>query len=153
MQRVERSLLLGFTPLQLLALVQDVACYPEFVPGCVSASVEPLGDAEVRASLQFRFAGITERFTTHNKTMQTAYDEYSLQMHLLRGPFKSLMGEWRLQPLGNAACKATLRVDLDWGGFALGRLLMPQLDRAVGNVMQAFKLRAQSLYGDHVQNH
>ncbi len=147
MVRVERSALMRFAPSQLLALVQDVARYPQYMPGCVGASVSASQGARTEAGLQFRFAGITESFLTENTLVQGADDLQSLQVRLLRGPFKSLSGEWRFQPLGPEACKVSLSVQLDWGTWSLGRLLSPQLEQAVNKVMQAFKSRADHLYG------
>jgi len=145
MTRVERSALLAFTPAQLFALVQDVTRYPEFLPGCVAAQVEQVDGPRTLASLRFRFAGMSESFATENLAVQTSDGLHLLQMRLLKGPFKSLLGEWRFQPLGDTACKVSLTVDLEWGALSLGRLLAPQLERAIGNVMQAFKQRAESL--------
>ncbi|MES2681942.1 MAG: type II toxin-antitoxin system RatA family toxin [Pseudomonadota bacterium] len=147
MVKVERSALMAFTPEQLLALVQDVARYPEYMPGCVGASVQAMEDSRVQAGLQFKFAGLTESFLTENTVMPLAEGHLSLQMRLLRGPFKSLVGQWQFQPLGQGACKVSLSVQLDWGTLSLGRLLAPQLDRAVGHVMQAFKQQAGAVYG------
>lgn len=147
MTRVERTALMPFAPQQLLALVQEVARYPEFMPGCVAATVEATDGDVVRAGLSFRFAGLTESFLTENRALTDADGTQILQMRLLRGPFKSLNGEWRFQPLGDEACKVSLTVDLDWGALSLGRLLSPQLDRAVGNIMQAFKTRAEHCHG------
>jgi len=147
MLKVERSALMGFAPALLLALVEDVAQYPVFMPGCIGATVESTEAGRTRAGLRFKFAGLTESFLTENMVITTAEGPLVLQMRLLRGPFKSLSGEWRFQPLGDAACKVSLSIEVDWGA-SLGRLLSPQLDRAVGNVMQAFRQRAQALYGD-----
>ena len=153
MMRVERSALLSFTPAHLFALVQDVARYPEFLPGCVAAHVEEVDGPRVLANLRFKFAGMSESFATENLAVKTADEQLVLQMRLLKGPFKSLLGEWRLQPLGESACKVSLAIDLEWGALSLGRLLGPQLERAINNVMQAFKQRAESLQGVQVENH
>lgn len=152
MVKVERSALMAFAPQQLLALVEDVARYPEFMPGCVGASVENADGGCVQAGLRFKFAGITESFLTENVMGQSSNGDATLQMRLLRGPFKSLTGEWRFRALGESslapqACKVSLVITLDWGAWSPGRLLSPQLDRAVGNVMQAFTLRAAQIYG------
>lgn len=146
MVKVERSALMSFTPEQLLALVQDVARYPEFMPGCIEATVTPIDGARVQAGLRFRFAGLSESFLTENVTTPMNDGSTGLKMQLLRGPFKSLVGEWRFQSLGPGACKVSLTVELNWGVLSLGRLLAPQLDRAIGTVMQAFKQRACQLY-------
>lgn len=148
MVRLERSALMGFASAELLTLVQDIARYPEFMPGCVGATVGPVNDGSVEAGLRFRFAGLTESFHTENRVSSNE-THTTLQMKLLRGPFKHLVGEWRFQPLGEAACKVSLAIELDWGALSLGRLLSPQIDHAVGSVMQAFKTRAEQLYGKH----
>ncbi len=147
MVRVERSALMAFAPIQLLSLVQDVVRYPEFMPGCIDATVEQVDGARMQAGLRFKFAGFTESFLTENLVLPTIENDLILQMRLLRGPFKSLAGEWRFQKLAEQACKVSLTVDLDWGVLTLGRLLTPQLDRAVDNVMQAFRQRAARIYG------
>lgn len=146
MIHLERSALLPHSPEQLLALVQDVARYPEFVPGCVGAVVEGVSESGTRASLQFKIAGITESFLTENSLQSGAGNSHSLRMKLVRGPFKSLCGQWSIEALGTAGSKVSLSVSLDWGGWSLGRLLIPQLERTVGAVMQAFKQRAAFLY-------
>jgi ribosome-associated toxin RatA of RatAB toxin-antitoxin module len=148
MVRVERSALMPYTPAQLLALVQDVSRYPDYLPGCVGASVQSHDGNCMRAELRFRFAGLTESFLTENTLLpaETAAPQ-CLQMRLLRGPFKSLSGEWRFQPLGDTACKVSLMVALDWGAFSPGRLLTPHMARAVDDIMRAFKDRAATLHG------
>lgn len=153
MVRLERSALMPFTPAQLLALVQDVPSYPHYMPGCVAALVESDDGARTQAGLRFKFAGITESFTTENTVLTHPQGACSLEMRLRRGPFKSLVGQWRFQPLGDEGCKVSLSVQLEWGTWSLGRLLAPQLDRAVGNVMQAFKQRADQLYGAATATH
>ncbi len=147
MARVERSALLSFTPTQLFALVRDVARYPEFLPNCSAASIEADTPERLLASLSFKVIGITESFATENKSACLDDGSLRLDMRLLRGPFKSLTGSWLFQPLGEAACKVSLRVDLEWGSLSLGRVLSPQLERAIAAVMQAFKLRAEAIYG------
>ena len=137
---------MAFEPLQLLALVQDVARYPEFMPGCIAATVTPIDGERVQAGLCFKFAGLTESFLTENMVTPMPQGSISLNMKLLRGPFKSLVGVWHFQPLGQGACKVSLIVELDWGLLSFGRLLGPQLDRAIGTVMQAFTQRAGQIY-------
>lgn len=146
MIHLERSALLPHSPEQLLALVQDVARYPEFVPGCIGAVVEKAGLESSRASLQFKLAGLTESFLTENTLRNEADAGQVLEMRLLCGPFKSLAGQWSIQPLGTAGSKVTLSVSLDLGAWSLGRLLVPQMERTVVAVMQAFKQRAAVLY-------
>ncbi|MDP3858953.1 MAG: SRPBCC family protein [Stagnimonas sp.] len=147
MARVERSALLAFQPAQLLALVQDVARYPEFLPGCISASIEP-GEGElVRARLGFRIKGLSDSFATENQALIGEDGVHGLRMRLVQGPFRRLSGEWRFLPLGEGASKASLAVDLDFGLRALESLFGSQMEQAVAGVIAAFKARAEALYG------
>lgn len=148
MARVERSALLAFDPAQLLALVEDVERYPEFLPGCSSALIEQREGETVRARLGFRIKGLSDSFATENLTVTSEDGVRSLRMRLVQGPFKRLSGEWRFQPLGEGASKASLAVELEFGVLALERLFGKQMDQAVGNVIAAFKARAEALYGN-----
>ncbi len=144
---VERTALLPFAAQQLFDLVQKVDDYPAFIPGCIAARVEQQEGAVTKAELTFRLAGINDRFATENTAIEAAPGVPSLNMRLLRGPFKRLDGEWRFTPLGEAGCKVSLKVDLDFGPRALQALLGPQLERAVSGVIAAFKARAEAVYG------
>ena len=146
MQQLERTALMPHTADQLMALIGDVARYPEFLPNCLSAQVEQ-GSEPVRASLSFRLAGLTESFATENRASTADDGALLLDMRLLRGPFKSLSGQWRLQALGDAACKVSLAVQIDWGALPLGRLFSGQVERSVHEIIQAFRRRAETLYG------
>jgi len=147
MARVERSALLAFDPAQLLALVEDVERYPEFLPGCSSAAVEQRAGDTVRARLGFRLKGLSDSFATENQSLSGEDGVRCLRMRLVQGPFKKLSGEWRFQPLGEGASKVSLAVDLEFGVLALERLFGKQMEQAVTNVIAAFKARAEALYG------
>lgn len=147
MARVERSALLAFDPAQLLALVEDVERYPEFLPGCTSAVVEQRDGERVRARLGFRIKGLSDSFATENEARDEGDGVRRLRMRLVRGPFRRLDGEWCFQPLGAGASKASLAVDLDFGPRALESLFGKQMDQAVAGVIAAFKARAEAIYG------
>lgn len=147
MARVERSALLSFDPEQLMALVQDVERYPEFLPGCSSAAVERREGDTVRARLGFRIKGLSDSFATENQSLTGEDGVRSLRMRLVQGPFRKLSGEWRFQPLGEGASKVSLAVDLEFGALALESLFGKQMEQAVAGVIAAFKARAEALYG------
>ena len=147
MRKLERSLLLPFSAPQLYRLVGDVESYPQFLPGCTSARVESreiLPEGEIlRAAVGFRVRGFSDRFASENR-MRT---DRSIEMRLLEGPFKSLAGSWDFQALGESGCKVSLRLSLEFGNKLLQASLAPWLDRAVASIMDAFRMRAEQLYG------
>ncbi len=143
MRSLQRSSLLKYRAQDIYRLVGDIESYPHFVPGCVSAAVEHTEGAQVRARLGFRVKGLSDSFATEN----LLDDGNRIRMRLLDGPFRLLQGHWQFEPLGETACKVSLQLDLDFGNRLMEATLGPWIDRAVGSVMDAFRLRAESLYG------
>jgi ribosome-associated toxin RatA of RatAB toxin-antitoxin module len=68
-------------------------------------------------------------------------------MRLLDGPFRQLDGHWLFLPLTDTACKVSLQLSLEFGNRLMEVTLAPWIDRAVNGVMDAFRLRADALYG------
>ena len=143
MAKLERSALLTFSADELYRLVADIESYPQFLPGCVSAKVESADETLVRARVGFRVKGLSDSFATENRMEQGT----RIHMKLLEGPFKQLSGAWEFQPLAERACKVTLKISLDIGNRVLESTLSPFINGAIGSVMDAFKQRAESVYG------
>lgn len=147
MRTVERSALLAFTAADLYRLVDDVESYPAFLPGCTGAQLQSReavdGLERVRARLSFRLRGLADSFASENLGSPGRY----IEMRLLEGPFRSLTGRWEFTPLGDRACKVSLRLSVEFGNRLMETTLGPWIDRAVNGVMDAFRLRAQALYG------
>ncbi|NGY06286.1 type II toxin-antitoxin system RatA family toxin [Solimonas terrae] len=142
MPSLERSTLLKYSAQDMFVLVGNVEAYPQFVPGCVSARVEHVEGPQVRARLGFRVKGLSDSFATENHL-----DDNRIRMRLLDGPFRQLDGHWHFTPLTDSACKVSLQLSLEFGNRLMEMTLAPWIDRAVNNVMDAFRLRADALYG------
>ncbi len=147
MPAVERSALLRFRAVDLHQLVADIEAYPQFLPGCVSARIEHADEEIVRARLGFRIKGLADSFSTENRTEQRADGAGRIHMRLLDGPFRQLSGVWDFLPLADDACKVSLSLSLDFGNRLLESTLGPLIDRAIGGVMDAFRQRAEAVYG------
>ena len=63
---IERSALLPYAAEQVFDLVADIERYPEFLPGCVDASILERQENTVTARLTLSRAGISQSFTTCN---------------------------------------------------------------------------------------
>lgn len=142
MPSLERSTLLKYSAQDMFTLVGDVEAYPQFLPGCVSACVEHVEGPQVRARLGFRVKGLSDSFATENRL-----DDNRIHMRLLDGPFRQLDGYWHFMPLTDSACKVSLQLSLEFGNRLMEMTLAPWIDRAVNGVMDAFRLRADALYG------
>jgi ribosome-associated toxin RatA of RatAB toxin-antitoxin module len=149
MRQLERSALLAFSAEDLYALVNEVEAYPAFLPGCVAAQVEwrevsaDDGSERIRARLAFRVKGLSDSFATENR----GDPGRRIAMRLTQGPFRELEGTWEFVPLSERACKVSLRLSLEFGNRLMETTLSPWINRAISGVMEAFRLRAEQLYG------
>ena len=71
MPLVEKSVLVGYSTVQMFDLVERVEDYPKFLPWCADAKVltrETLPDGEERtvATLRINYRGVSQSFTTEN---------------------------------------------------------------------------------------
>lgn len=120
MIQIRRHALVRQTPERMFDLVNDVEAYPRRFPWCAGARVlERLGDGEMVAQLDLRFAGMTQTFTTRN----TLERPRRLRLALVDGPLRALEGEWTFAPLGEDGCKIALALDFDYSGRLVGTAL------------------------------
>jgi ribosome-associated toxin RatA of RatAB toxin-antitoxin module len=125
-------------------LVTDVARYPEFLPWCDRASVEP-DETGMRAEIGIAFAGLHQTFKTHNEHVPGR----EVTMKLIEGPFSQLDGQWKFTPLGGGqqrACKVELELHYGFDNATLSRLVGPVFDKIAGNMVEAFVKRAEQVY-------
>lgn len=143
MTTIERSALVPYTADQMFDVVEHVAAYPDFLPWCSRANVLEQSREHQVAELELSRAGMMQRFTTRNTLERPG----RITLALVRGPFRRLTGEWRFTPLGNMGCKVELMLTFEMDGqlmkMALGQLWAMAADRMV----DAFCVRAESLYG------
>ena len=141
MREVTRSALVRLPPSRLYALITDIERYPEFVPGCTHARIEQAGEREVVATLGVRRGGLETRFTTRN----TLDPDRAVVMRLERGPFRTLEGEWTLQPMGDAGCTVTLRLRFEFESRLTGMMFTPVIEQTAGSLVDAFVARAREI--------
>lgn len=84
MKQVSRSALVSFSAEQMFHLVNDVARYPEFLPGCSGSCVLEQSEAHMVASVDVSKAGISKTFTTSNQLTPGVSIAMSLVMGLLK---------------------------------------------------------------------
>lgn len=125
----------------MYALVNDVAAYPEFLPWCRASLVLESAPTRMRARLQLARGGLSQWFTTTNALVPGR----SIAIALEDGPFKTLVGTWDFEPIGDAGCKVTLDMAFEFDGMLLDLTLGPALSEIFGSLLDAFVARAQAL--------
>ncbi|EQA4279427.1 type II toxin-antitoxin system RatA family toxin [Cronobacter dublinensis] len=142
MPQISRTALVPYSAEQMYQLVNDVKSYPEFLPGCVGSRVLELSPGQMTAAVEVSKAGISKTFTTRN----TLISNQSILMHLVDGPFKSLMGGWKFTPLTEDACQIEFNLDFEFTNklieLAFGRVFK----ELASSMVQAFSQRAKEVY-------
>lgn len=142
MPQINCAELVPFSAEQMYKLVNDVPSYPEFLPGCVSSRVIGASEREVTAAVEVAKAGISKTFTTRNTLM----DNQSINMELVDGPFRKLLGGWHFTPLSPEACKVEFHLDFEFTNTLIELAFGGFFKELAGNMVQAFTQRAKEVY-------
>ena len=141
--RLAKTALLPYPAEQLFDLVNDIAAYPQYMDGCVGATILHADADIIEARLQLSRAGITQSFATRNRVQRPQ----SIDMALLEGPFTSLSGRWQFNALAPEACKVSLDLQFELDGklasLAAGKLF----EGVASNLVDSLCRRAHALYG------
>ncbi|MEC7939640.1 MAG: SRPBCC family protein [Pseudomonadota bacterium] len=142
MPKVTRSALVSFSADQMFDLVNDVARYPEFLPGCSGSRVIEFSDSAMVASVDVSKAGISKTFTTSNRLA----DGVEILMELVDGPFKKLQGGWYFTPLDDRACKVELKLEFEFSSRMIEMAFGKIFNELTTNMVSAFTQRAKQVY-------
>jgi ribosome-associated toxin RatA of RatAB toxin-antitoxin module len=143
MPRVRRSALLPYSAQQIFELVNDIERYPEFLPWCSEAHIVATAADHRDAQLTILKGRLSAHFTTRN----FAVPPDSIQIHLVDGPFRRLDGLWRFTSLGDVGCKVELELDFELSKALIEKTLGGLFAHATGTMVDAFCVRARSVYG------
>jgi len=130
-----------FTHEQMFALVNDVANYSQFLPGCTSSQVLTKTEDELTAELTLNIGPITQVFATKN------YLNYPhhIRMTKLYGPFKTLEGGWTFKPLAEHSV-ISLNLEYEFNNKITATLLAPLFSNVTKSMIHAFVQRAHQVY-------
>ncbi|WP_047045502.1 SRPBCC family protein [Vibrio mexicanus] len=142
MKQVSRSALVSFSAEQMFDLVNDVAKYPEFLPGCSGSKVIESSENAMVASVDVSKAGISKTFTTSNELVSGS----AILMKLVDGPFKTLQGGWHFTPLDDHACKVELKLEFEFSSKMIEMAFGKIFNELTSNMVNAFTQRAKQVY-------
>lgn len=141
-------MLVGYSAQQMFDLVNDVDHYPEFLPWCGGVKIIEEGEQTLQATLKIDYKGIKQRFTTRNRIDRPLGNHPgSITMSLVDGPFRTLDGQWKFNPLDDSACKIEFRLRYEFSGKLLDKVFGPVFNYIANSFVDAFVKRAESLYG------
>ncbi|EFL92697.1 polyketide cyclase/lipid transport protein [Candidatus Regiella insecticola LSR1] len=142
MPQIHRTKSVRFNVEQMYKLVNDISSYPEFLPGCIGGRVISANESVIIAAVDIAKVGISKTFTTRN----TLINNKSINMELVDGPFRKLLGDWQFTPLDDNTCKVELYLDFEFTN-KLVEIMFGNLFKALAeNMVQAFSQRAETVY-------
>jgi ribosome-associated toxin RatA of RatAB toxin-antitoxin module len=145
MREIRRSALVPATTRRMFELINDIAAYPRFVPGCSAATVLEQTPGMLRARLTVGSGLLKTSFVTRN----TLIPDSRINMELEEGPLRSLDGIWQLTPVMHPAsgaeigCKVELHLRFELQGGIAGLAMGPVLERMAGSLVDAFVAKAR----------
>jgi len=142
-REVDVQALVPYSAAQMYALVDDVASYPRFLPWCRAAEIVSRSTEEVVATLQVHKGAFNARFTTRNRL----HPHDSIGLSLVSGPFRSLEGEWRFEPIADKGSRVRLRLRFAFANPLNAWLLEPVFEHTSRTLVDAFVARARDVYG------
>ena len=146
MKTVSKSVLIWYSPEEMFSLVVGVEKYPEFLPWCDHSRVIEQDAGGMEAEIGIAFSGLRQTFITRN----IHESGRRMQMHLVKGPFSHLDGDWHFHPVGDGsqrACRVELLLNYGFSSKTLATLVGPVFDRIAGTLVDAFIKRAEQVYG------
>ena len=143
MPEVNRSVLVGYSPEQMFALVDRVEDYPGFLPWCGGITLLHRDADVTRAAILINYHGIRQSFTTENSKQSPN----EMQIRLIEGPFRRLDGGWRFTGLAGRGCKVELSLKYEYSSRMLGKLIGPVFSHIADTMIDAFVRRAEQVHG------
>lgn len=139
---IDRSALVPYPAEAMYRLVNDIEAYPQFMEGCVGATVLHSSDQEIEARLELAKGGMRYGFTTRNRLLPPN----RIELSLVEGPFEHFSGHWSFQTLGVEASKVSLHLEFEMGGLlGVGARLL--FNPIANHLVDALVRRANQLYG------
>jgi ribosome-associated toxin RatA of RatAB toxin-antitoxin module len=139
MKTLNRSALIARPPEQVFAMVNDVASYPEFVPGCSSAEILLRTETEIVARLKVHRGPLSTQLTTRNRPRPPG----EIRLELVAGPLRALDGVWTFTPVASNGCRIELQLQFEFSNPFKAALLEPLIEGVASSMVQAFVGRAQ----------
>ena len=142
MVAISRSALVEYSAQQMFDLINDIASYPQFMPGCLEADIISQTEEVVEARLTLGKSGFQQSFVTRNILTPPKM----MVMHFVEGPFKVFEGRWQFDVLADNACKVSLHLEFEFASRMLGMTLGSRFEKNANRQVDALCERAEVIY-------
>lgn len=143
MKRISRSAIVECEAMTFYLHVEAIESYPEFLPWCTAAEFHVRPPGRTVATLTLAVKGLRHSITTEN----TQILGQSIDMRLVKGPFKHFVAAWRFAPLDAGACKVEYSMEYEFSNRIVAAALEPVFRRIADSTVDAFTRRATARPG------
>ncbi|WP_276894959.1 type II toxin-antitoxin system RatA family toxin [Frischella perrara] len=142
MTHIYHEIMEPYSAQQMFDLVNDINSYPQFVPDCIDTGVLQRDDNLLLAYIEVEKFGFKKRFTTLNRLKEPS----KIEITLIDGPFKKLVGAWTFTPILENQSKITFDLTFEFNSKLLDMTFTPIFKDIMKNMVIAFSNRAKQLY-------
>ncbi|MBU2759898.1 type II toxin-antitoxin system RatA family toxin [Acidithiobacillus sulfurivorans] len=142
MHHICKTAVLPYSAGQVMALIEDIRSYPQFLPWCGRTRIIQDRGEEVIAEITISHGAFGKSFTTKNRYQRPKLAE----VRLVNGPFRFLEGLWQLEP-DPKGTRVTLDMRFEFASRLVGAFLEPIFKQAAETMVQRFAQRARAVYG------
>lgn len=142
MTHIYHEIMEPYSAQQMFDLVNDINAYPQFVPDCIDTGVLQREDNLLLAYIEVEKFGFKKRFTTLNRLKEPS----KIEITLIDGPFKKLVGAWTFTPISENQSKITFDLTFEFNSKLLDMTFTPIFKDIMKNMVIAFSNRAKQLY-------
>ena len=143
MRKISRTALIPYSANQMYALVEDIVAYPEFLPWCTGSTLHSRDSDTIEASLELQRSGIRKSFRTRNSLRPGE----AMDITLVGGPFRHLVGEWRFEQLGDDGSKVSLDLEFEFENRVTDAIFGRYFEDTCNSLIDSFTERAHAIYG------
>jgi coenzyme Q-binding protein COQ10 len=142
--RINKKTNVKFSANQMYLLVNDIETYSDFLPWCTDANIISSDEATLTASITISVGRIKKIFTTLN----TMREGISINMILIKGPFKELNGQWIFQDNSEGGSTVSLEMQFEFKNKLLKYTFGTAFKKAINSLVDAFIERANIIYDE-----
>lgn len=132
-----------YTPKQLYDLVIDIEQYPDFIPWCRAARIISRNSDSYLGELVIAFKHIRESYVSR---VTGDEERMTINVEMERGPFHHLTNVWEFTET-EQGCLIDFKIDFAFKHKILEKIIGTLFSRATRKMVDAFKSRADELYG------
>ncbi len=138
MYTIKKQAIVFHSKEKMFELVDGVEDYPSFLPWCGDTKVLKRDENITQATIDIRFKGIKQSFTTENKKK---YPNIMI-ISLIDGPFKKLSGEWRFIEIQEGSSRIELELNYEFKNIILEKLISPAFTMIANTFIDSFVSKA-----------